>query len=214
VGGEVRGAQVDHFAGADEQHVLPADGIENAFRQAHRGGGHRHAVRADLGCAAHLLGHRETALEQLVQIGAETAGFVGDAHRILHLAEDLRFAQHHRIEAGSDAERMADGIVLRQHVQVRTQFGKIQLVVVGEEMGGHVERVGRAAGGVHLGAVAGGQQRRLIVAARAEMGIDAPEPGPGGLHGLAELLRPQRQLLAQRDRCCSVVQADGEELHG
>ena len=69
--GEMGRAQFDHFAGADEQHVLLGDRVEDALRQAHRGGGHRHAVRADFGGAAHFLGDREGALEHLVQIGAE-----------------------------------------------------------------------------------------------------------------------------------------------
>jgi hypothetical protein len=34
-------------------------------------------------------------------------GGVGLAHRLLHLAEDLRLAQHHGVEAARDAERMA-----------------------------------------------------------------------------------------------------------
>ena len=56
---------------------------------------------------AHFLRHRERALEQLVQQRAERAGRLGRAHRLLHLAEDLRLAQHHRVEAGGDAERVA-----------------------------------------------------------------------------------------------------------
>jgi hypothetical protein len=54
---------------------------------------------------AHFLGDRERALEQLVQRAAERARLVGLAHRLLHLAQDLRLAEHHRVEAGGDAER-------------------------------------------------------------------------------------------------------------
>ena len=45
--GEVRGAQLDHLAGADEQHALVLEAREDARRELHRGGGHRHAGRAD-----------------------------------------------------------------------------------------------------------------------------------------------------------------------
>ena len=146
--------------------------VEDALRQAHRGGRHRHAVGADLGGAAHFLGHREGALEHLVQVGAQAAGFVGRAHRVLHLAEDLRLAQHHRIEPGGDAERMAHRVVLRQHVQVRAQFGVGQLVVVGQEMGGGVERIDAAAlaGRIQLGAVAGREDGRFVRMPRAHHG--------------------------------------------
>src|SRR5476651_2070122 len=62
---------------------------------------------ADLGGAAHFLGDREAALEQLVQIGAQAARLVGGADGVLDLAEDLRLAQHHRVQPGGDAEGVA-----------------------------------------------------------------------------------------------------------
>ena len=71
---------------------------------------------ADFRAAAHFLGDGKTALEQLVQIRAQAAGLVGRADGVLDLPQDLRFAQHHRIEPGGDAEGVAHGIVLRQHV--------------------------------------------------------------------------------------------------
>ena len=61
--GEVRGAQLDHLTGADEQYALIGDRFEDALRQAYSGSGHRHGMRADLCRAAHFLGHRKGALE-------------------------------------------------------------------------------------------------------------------------------------------------------
>ena len=81
--------------------------FEQLRGQPHRGGGHADRVRADLGGGAHFLGDRERALEQLVQRACQRAGGFGLAHRLLHLAEDLRLAEHHRIEAAGDAERVA-----------------------------------------------------------------------------------------------------------
>ena len=104
---EVRGHQFDHLAGADEQHADLAQVLEQLRRQPHRGGGHADRMGADLGRGAHLLGDRERALEQLVQRRAQRAGLVGLAHGLLHLAQDLRLAQHHRIEPGGDAEGVA-----------------------------------------------------------------------------------------------------------
>ena len=182
---EVRGAQLDHFTGADEQHVLVGDAVENALRQAHRGSGHRHAVRADFRRAAHFLGDGKAALEQLVQIGAEATGGIGQAYCVLHLPEDLRLAQHHRVQARRDAEGVAHGVVLRQHVQMRAQFIDIQAVVVGQEMGGRVEGIGRRAGGVQFGAVAGRQNRGFIDMRAAALRVDAGEPAARRLHRLA-----------------------------
>ena len=40
------------------------------------------------------------------------------AHRLLHLAQDLRLAQHHRVEPARDAERVRHRLVARQRVDV------------------------------------------------------------------------------------------------
>ncbi len=49
LGGKVRGAQLDHFAGANKQHLDLAQVFKQVARQAHGGGGHADAVGADLG---------------------------------------------------------------------------------------------------------------------------------------------------------------------
>ena len=54
------------------------------------------------------------------------------------------------------------------------------------------------------------RERRFVLAPCIKTG----KPPARGLHRVAELLRRQRQLLAQRDRCCGVIEADGKELHG
>jgi hypothetical protein len=67
---------------------------------------------------------------------------------------------------------VAHGIVLRQHVQVRAQFGVVELVEIGQEMGAGVERIGHGAGRIQLGAVAGRQDGRFVGTAV----VDAFEP--------------------------------------
>jgi len=122
------------------------------------------------------------------------------AHRLLQLAEDLRLAQHHRIEAGGDAERMARGVLGRQRVDVRLERIALELVVVGQPAG-RVLRVVRAA--VDLGPVAGGQDRRLGHRA--------------GLHQVAQCLGHRLAVegdpFAHLDRGALVVDADCVELH-
>ena len=76
-------------------------------RELHRGGRHRDRRAADVGLRAHVLRHGERALEQPVR--ARSPSVPADsacAHRLLHLAEDLRLAQHHRVEPARDAERV------------------------------------------------------------------------------------------------------------
>jgi hypothetical protein len=75
LGAEVGGAQFDHLAGADEQDALLGNRLEDALGQMHAGRRHGHDIGADGGRAAHFLGDREGALEQLVQLRAERAVF-------------------------------------------------------------------------------------------------------------------------------------------
>ncbi len=58
-GAEVRGAQFDHFACADEQDALTSDRLENAFGQMDAGSGHRDDVGANGRRRAHFLGDRK-----------------------------------------------------------------------------------------------------------------------------------------------------------
>ncbi|CUJ48692.1 Uncharacterised protein [Achromobacter xylosoxidans] len=154
--GEVGGAQLDHFARADEQRAGLVQVAEHAFGQAHRGGGHGHRLRADGGLRTDFLGHREGALEHLVQQRAERTGFASRAHGVLHLADDLGFAQHHGIEPAGHAEGVAHGVVLLVAVQMRAQRAGIEPVVLGQPRG---QLVGHVAigGAIDFGAVAGRQ---------------------------------------------------------
>ena len=46
---KMRRAQLDHFAGADEQHLLISNALEDALGQTYCSGGHRNDVGADSG---------------------------------------------------------------------------------------------------------------------------------------------------------------------
>ncbi len=153
-GAEVGCAQFDHRAGTDEQDVLRRDRFENALGEMDAGGGHRDDVGADRRRAAHFLGHRERALEQLVQLCSERAALLGDAHRFLHLAEDLRLADDHRVEAAGDAEGMANRFRLIVQEEVGRDFAAFDLMVARQPVDDHVGCLG---GAVDLGTVAGRQ---------------------------------------------------------
>ena len=68
-------------------------------------------------------------LEQPVQHRSGRAGFLRDAVGVLQLAEDLRLAEHHRIEAGRDRERVRDGLVLDVVIQAVVQSATPSAVV-------------------------------------------------------------------------------------
>ena len=133
-GREVGRGQLDHLAGADEEHLGLAHVLEKLRRQAHRGRRHADRMAADLGRRAHLLGDRERALEHLLQRAAERAGAARLAHRLLQLAEDLRLAENHRVEAAGDAKGVARRRRPFEHVGVRAQRRGLDAAHVGEPL--------------------------------------------------------------------------------
>ncbi|MCY1526970.1 hypothetical protein D9M68_620200 [compost metagenome] len=200
----MRGAQFDHFARADEQRAGLVQVAEHALGQADGGGGHGYRLRPDGGLRPHFLGHREGALEHLVQQGAQGPGFAGGAHRVFHLAHDLGFAQHHGVQAAGHAESVAHGVVLVMAVQVRAQRAGVQAVVFSQP-GGQLIRhvaVGRA---IDLGPVTGGQDRGFAHGA-AERRAQAFQ---GGLYQIDG----HGHAFADRNRRGRVIQTEGKDSY-
>ncbi len=106
-GGKVGRDQLNHLARANKQDANLRQILKQLAGQAHGSGGHADAVRTDFGAAAHLFGHRKAALEQLVQGAAQRPGIFGRAHGVFELAQNLRLAQHHGVEARGHAKGMA-----------------------------------------------------------------------------------------------------------
>ena len=72
------------------------------------GGGDGHGSRAQLGFRADAFAGFESALEKAVENRAGGTVFVGEAIGFADLAEDFSFAEHHGVEARSDAEKMGE----------------------------------------------------------------------------------------------------------
>ena len=197
----MRGTQLDHFAGANEQQFLVSESGEYAQCQLHRRRCHGYYIRADRRVRAHLLCHRKGTLEQAVQCRAQRARGFGRAHRILHLSEDLRFAQHHGVQARSNAKGMTHRLRGVQRVGVALQFLRTQVVVAGQPF----QRLARfARSAIQFGTVAGRENGRFTHRPRA---FELCQ------HAL-QLLSGERHPLADRDGCTIVVQAESEQLHG
>ena len=56
-------------------------------------------------------------VKQSCERRADRPGIVGGAKRVLQLAEDLRFAEYHRVEPAADAEQMTHRAFLFQRKQ-------------------------------------------------------------------------------------------------
>ena len=194
--------QFDGLARADQQHLFFVQVLKYFFRQTHSGIGHRHGAGADCGVGAHLLGDREGLLKKPVQDFAGGAGLVRRREGAFHLSENLRLAQHHGIEAGRHAERVPHRVPVGVQIQVRFNVVRRQTVKLAEPL----ERLAAVVvieAAIHLGAVAGGENRGFVHA---------------GLFGnfaqrLRQLLGRERRLFADGNRRGLVVNAEGDEVH-
>jgi hypothetical protein len=75
------------------------------------------------GLGPHALGDRECRLEQAIEQRPGRAGVLCRAVGILELAEDLRLAEHHRVESRRDRERMRHGRAVPQVIEGRRDAG-------------------------------------------------------------------------------------------
>src|SRR6266699_6135134 len=79
---------------------------ENALRQFHASGSHRHRPCAKFRFRSHALPDFQGALEQSIQYRPGRAMFVREAIRFPYLAQDLRFAQQHGIKSCRNSKEM------------------------------------------------------------------------------------------------------------
>jgi hypothetical protein len=122
------------------------------------------------------------------------------ARGVLDLAEDLRLADHHRVEPAGHPEHVADRVALRVGIQVGRDLGERETVKARQPVGRVLRLLGRK---VEFGAVAGRQDRRLAHRIRVREIVQ----------GLDQPLRLERDAFADGERCGVVIQAKGEKLH-
>ncbi len=198
---QVPGHQLDHFAGADQQGAALLQVGEDMPGERHRRVGHRHRVGADAGFRADALGHREHVLEHPAQLAVDQPRLVGAGVGLAQLAENLRFAEHHGIQAAGHPHQVLQGFFvpvgikdppqgLHRHAPgLRQPLPEIRRFAVDQA--------------VHFGTVAGGQQRRF-----ADTGKLAQ-----GNQGVIRLSGGKCQLLAQLHIRGGVINADCDEIH-
>ncbi len=123
--------QADGLTGADQQRLAAVQIGEDLLGQADRGEGHRHRVLANGGIGAHGLGGAEGGLEQTPEQRPDGAGLTRHGVGRLELAENLRLAQHHRIQPAGHAHHVAHRVMVAVHVGTGAQLFDAQAVVVG-----------------------------------------------------------------------------------
>ena len=139
-------------------------------------------------------------MEQVIENDARGVAGRGLAVGLLELAQDLRLAQNHGVEAGGHAEEVAHGLVVDVAVGVGLEIldlGAPGHGPVAQHLLGHVAR----AHGEQLHAVAGGEDQRLV---------DGASQGKGPGVGIRVL--DEREALAHVDGGGPVVQADENDI--
>ena len=121
--------QFDRVAGAEQQRRVLRQVGEDLLRERHRGVRDRHRIAADVGIGAHLLRDVQRHLRQQVQFRTERAGFARGVARVLHLAEDLRLAEHLRIETRRDAHQVPGGVAIPMRVRGFANVGRRDVAI-------------------------------------------------------------------------------------
>ena len=199
--GQVARGQFDGFAGADQQHGGFVQAGEVVLRQPHCDGRHRYRIGADAGVGAGALGGGEGLLEQPVQLSAQRPGLARGGPCLFDLAQNLRLAQHQRIQPAGDPEQVAHGVGVAVPVQVAVQ-GVARLGMRGQPVGQRSPVAFRVR--IQLGAVAGRQQHRLMHARQRAQRCQRRR----------QRVRGERHPLAQGNRRGLVVDAEDVQAHG
>jgi len=159
---EVLGRQFAHLAGADQHDGLVGEIVEDLAGQLHGGKGDGNRRGGDLRFGADPLGNGKGLVEKTVEDDARGPVFGGVTVGCLDLAENLRFTYHHGVEAGGNAEDVADGVFAMECIKVRLQALQRYLVVVGQEALYPGYAAGDVPGGdIDFDPVAGGDDDRF-----------------------------------------------------
>src|SRR5262249_5191433 len=103
--------------------------------QGQRSRDHALARPVDAGLRVDSLSDAQRLLHQLVQQPPDRVVLSRDAVGLAELAEDLRFADHHRVETGCNAKRVTYGIGVVVDVEVTGESAEVQAGPGGENRG-------------------------------------------------------------------------------
>jgi hypothetical protein len=202
----VRGSQRAHGARAQDggPHAGQIPG-EHLGGGRERLGHDRRARGVDPGARVHPLADVQCLLRQLVQGAPDCAGRVRRSVGRPELAEDLRLADHHRLQSGRDGEKVLHRRARVVHVEVPGEFGQRQLGVPAKH-GGDVREtaVEGVDDRVDLNAVAGRQHHHLGDVAAVQHLVEQ----------LWNFAGRDGHPLEQLDRRTAVRQAHHEHVHG
>jgi len=193
---QMPGREFAHLARPDDENVLALQRTENLLGQFHRDRSNGNRRRSHRSLAAHAFGDGKGASEELIELSSNRADGAGGCIGLFHLPQNLRFADHHRIQARSHTEDVPYRLFLAELIQMRIQFGGGKVKVVVQK----AAQVRRAVAGVsdHFHAIAGGNNHALFHAGmRGEIAA-----------AIRKLRFRNRQSLPHFERSALVIHAD------
>src|SRR5437762_4874540 len=129
-------------------------------------------------------------MKQPIEKWTDNVGGARGRVRLFDLPEDLRFADHERVETGSDSEEMPRDVEIRHLIKVRLQRLTVDAVEVGDELDKRLaSALDLVAHTIQLSAVAGREHDRFA-------------------HGSACRQRAQRAVEASRLKVDPLAQFD------
>ena len=200
---QVLAGELRHFAGAQDQHVQAREVAEDLAAERDRRVTDRDGPFAQPGLGPHALADGEGGVEQPGRDRARVLQSARGRERLLHLPENLRLADHERVEPGGHPEQMAGGLGALQHEDVGRELRPAEPVILRDEPRARVAGRFGVGGSVDLGPVARRDDDRFARhVSRCQRGKGAIEPRARKVDALAQL-----------DGRAPMADADGHEPH-
>jgi hypothetical protein len=200
-GMEVPGGQLDGLSGADQESRVVAEIGEHLSRHAHGGECHGDRAGANIGVCAHLLGHRERLLEKTVKHRARRTSLFSSPVGVLHLAENLWFAEDGRIQSTGNGECVSNGTLVVEGVEAIVHAAG-KTVIIHQPFTGLLDPTIEIIA-VKLSPIARGYDDHFLYGGK---GHDVPQ-------GAVELGRVEGHLLPKLDRRRPVIDSEYLEWH-
>ena len=108
-GDEALRGDAAHFARTDDHHLAVLEVAEDFLREIHGDIADRGGAMLDGRLGADFLAHAEGALEEAVKHAGGGSRVERRLIGMLHLAEDLGFPEHHRVQAADHPAQVAGG---------------------------------------------------------------------------------------------------------
>lgn len=199
----LRGQRAD-LTGANHEDVTPLEAAEDLARKGDGRETHRHRPFAQRRFGPHALADAERPAEDVAQHRPDAALVRRRLERVLHLAENLGFADDQGIEPGRDAKQVSDRGAVFQREQVRLKCLPRHVMVVAEKRHQLVPRQGGiGARHVNFRSVARGEHH----------GLGHRRARGNRLHRGAKVPAGEIQTLPQVDGRRPVAYAEKEEIH-